>query len=47
MNSKTLQDRLQSYQTFVVTGARGFLGRALVQKLQELKKTVIEISSIT
>lgn len=45
MNSKTLQDRLQSYQTFVVTGARGFLGRALVQKLQELKKTVIEISS--
>ena len=42
---KTLQDRLQSHTTFVVTGASGFLGRAIVQKLQELGKTTIEISS--
>ena len=45
MNSKTLRDRLQSYQNFIVTGARGFLGSAIVKKLHELGKTTIEISS--
>ena len=45
MNKRTLEERLAPYQKFIVTGARGFLGRAIVSKLQSLKKDVFILSS--
>ena len=45
MNKKTLEERLAPYQKFIVTGASGFLGRAIVSKLQSLHKDVLILSS--
>ena len=45
MNKKTLEERLAPYQKFIVTGASGFLGRAIVSKLRDLNKDVLILSS--
>ena len=45
MNEKKLKERLAPYQKFIVTGGRGFLGRAVVLKLQSLAKDVLILSS--
>jgi GDP-L-fucose synthase len=43
--TKMLQQRLAPYKKFIVTGASGFLGQAIVQKLQDLNKKVLTLSS--
>ena len=46
VHHRNLSERLANFTYFLVTGASGFLGKAVVKKLQNLNKKVLCLSSI-